>query len=215
MKNLFIGIDVQVKRECAFAMVDEGGALIDSGWFASAEEGYERLEPLSTSHRLHIGIDAPRMPLAAPRAFYWDGGKGRWRERRSGDRGMGRHCEVVVRAHKLANPQWTPPLHDAPDWMLLGFSLFEMLERRGTTYEAFPAAAYTMLENDPSLELKVNFARVRKGPKDMLDAWMAAATVREFVEGRGQEVGGGDGLGSIILPRGLKNPVSGVLHWPQ
>jgi hypothetical protein len=34
----------------------------------------------------------------------------------------------------------------------------------------------------------------KPGPKDMLDAWIATATVREFVEGRGTEVGGGDGL---------------------
>jgi hypothetical protein len=27
------------------------------------------------------------------------------------------------------------------------------------------------------------------GPKDMLDAWVAAATVREFVDGRETEVG--------------------------
>ncbi|MDF7801722.1 hypothetical protein P4C99_19750 [Pontiellaceae bacterium B1224] len=49
----------------------------------------------------------------------------------------------------------------------------------------------------------------------MLDAWMAAATVREFVEDRGMEVGGGDGLGSIILPRKLERPIGPVLHWPE
>jgi len=31
--------------------------------------------------------------------------------------------------------------------------------------------------------------------------------VREFVEGRGRDVGGGDGLGTIILPRPLAEPV--------
>jgi hypothetical protein len=50
----------------------------------------------------------------------------------------------------------------------------------------------------------------------MLDAWVAAATVREFVNGRGTEVGGGDGLGVIILPRPLPEPViKEVLEWPE
>ena len=45
--------------------------------------------------------------------------------------------------------------------------------------------------------------RILKGP------------VKEFVEGRGVEVGGGDGLGTIILPRPLPEPViSEVLVWP-
>jgi hypothetical protein len=49
----------------------------------------------------------------------------------------------------------------------------------------------------------------------MLDAMVAASTVREFVEGRGVEVGGGDGLGTIILPRPLPDPViNEVLDWP-
>jgi hypothetical protein len=50
----------------------------------------------------------------------------------------------------------------------------------------------------------------------MLDAWAAAATVRDFVEGWGAEVGGGDGLGTIILPRLLPEPViDEVLDWPE
>jgi len=50
----------------------------------------------------------------------------------------------------------------------------------------------------------------------MLDPWVAAATVREFVNGKGVEVGGGDGLGTIILPRPLPDPViNEVLEWPE
>jgi hypothetical protein len=46
--------------------------------------------------------------------------------------------------------------------------------------------------------------------------WLAATTVREFVEGRGTEVGGGDGLGMIILPRPLPEPViDEVMRWPE
>jgi len=50
----------------------------------------------------------------------------------------------------------------------------------------------------------------------MLDAWVAAATVREFVTGNGTDVDGGDGLGTIILPRPLPNPIiNAVLDWPS
>jgi len=48
----------------------------------------------------------------------------------------------------------------------------------------------------------------------MIDARVAAVSVREFVEGRGTEVGGGDGLGTKILPRPLPEPViNEVLMW--
>jgi len=49
----------------------------------------------------------------------------------------------------------------------------------------------------------------------MLDAMVAAITVREFVSGNGIEVGGSDGLGAIILPWPLSEPViDEVLEWP-
>ena len=64
--------------------------------------------------------------------------------------------------------------------------------------------------------INVDFSACSPGPKDMLDAWLAAATVKEFVKGRGTEVGGGDGLGTIILPRPLPEPViREVLSWPD
>jgi hypothetical protein len=37
-----------------------------------------------------------------------------------------------------------------------------------------------------------------KGPKGMLDAVVAAVTGMEFLAGRGEEAGGGDGLGTIL-----------------
>ena len=49
----------------------------------------------------------------------------------------------------------------------------------------------------------------------MLDAAIAAVTVKEFNERRGVEVGGGDGLGTIILPRPIPNPKAGVSVWPD
>jgi hypothetical protein len=40
--------------------------------------------------------------------------------------------------------------------------------------------------------------------------------VREYVAGRGTEVGGGDGMGTILLPRPLPEPViDEVLTWPK
>ncbi|MDF7825818.1 hypothetical protein P4B35_17445 [Pontiellaceae bacterium B12227] len=215
MKPLYIGIDVQVQRPCAYAVLEANGELLESGWFATAEEGFQCLEPLAESNLLHFGIDAPRMPLSNPRKWYWNGAQKAWRARKPAEKGLGRHCEVAVKAHKLANPQWTPMKKGAPDWMRLGFELFQTLEKLGTTHEAFPSASYTMLEKDPSLQITVNFSNVRKGKTDMLDAWMAAATVREFAEGRGMEIGGGDGLGSIILPRLISAPIGLVLDWPD
>lgn len=215
MKSLYVGIDVQVRRPCAFAAVDESGVVIQSGWFQTAIEGFQCLEPLSEHHELYFGIDAPRVPVSKPRKWYWNGSKKVWRERKPSEKGVGRHCEVAVKAHKLANPQWTPLAADAPDWMKLGFELFQTCEKLGVTYEAFPSASYTLLENDPSLQLQVNFSNMSPGKTDMLDAWMAAATVREFVEWRGMEIGGGDGLGSIILPRTLESPIGAVLQWPE
>lgn len=187
---------------------------MQSGWFPTADEGFQCLEPLTKDYELYFGIDAPRMPLSSPRKWYWNGAKKEWRERKPTEKGLGRHCEVAVKVHGLANPQWTPLKRNAPDWMRLGFELFQALEQIGTNYEAFPSASYTQLEQDSSLQLTVNFSNVRKGKTDMLDAWMAAATVREFIEGRGMEIGGGDGLGSMILPRAIPAPIGAVLNWP-
>lgn len=50
----------------------------------------------------------------------------------------------------------------------------------------------------------------------MVDACMAAATVRETVLGRGEEVGGGDGFGTIVLPRPIENGrIAEVFVWPD
>ena len=49
----------------------------------------------------------------------------------------------------------------------------------------------------------------------MLDACIAALTVHQFMHGLGSQVGGGDGLGTIILPTPLPEMKSDhVLHWP-
>ena len=96
-----------------------------------------------------------------------------------------------------------------------GFKLFETLESLATVHEVFPTASYTLLQDNTDVRIDADFSACSPGPKDMLDAWVAAATVREFVEGRGTEVGGGDGLGTIILPRPLTEPViDEAMRWP-
>jgi hypothetical protein len=129
--------------------------------------------------------------MSAPRQWYWDGAAARWRPRRSTDGGNGRHCEVVIAAHRLANPQWTPYRPPFPERMRLGFAMFAALQDRAPVYEVFPSASYTMLEDDPPLRIGVRLKDFAPGPKDMLDVYVAAATVREFAQGRGCAVGGG------------------------
>ena len=112
--------------------------------------------------------------------------------------------------------QWTPLESEAPQWMQLGFKFFSVLENGATVYEAFPSASYRLLQGQTDVRINADFSACSPGPKDMLDAWVAAATVREFVGGRGAEVGGGDGLGTIILPRPLPEPVIWeVMAWPE
>jgi predicted nuclease with RNAse H fold len=138
----------------------------------------------------------------------------RW-DKRGSQKGFGRHCEVIISAYGIANPQWTPPNEQTPEWMKLGFGLFAALEDLATVYEVFPSASYALLQGNVAVRVNTDFSAFKPGPKDMLDALVAAATVREFVEGRGVEVGGGDGLGTIILPRPLPEPViDAVMAWP-
>ena len=172
------------------------------------------LKQCSKSGQIYVGIDAPRMPLTSKRQWYWNGKKKRW-NRRERQKGNGRHCEIVISVHRLANPQWTPPKKAAPEWMKLGFHLFSALEDNFSVHEVFPTASYALLQGNTDVRIDTDFSACRPGPKDMLDAWVAATTVREFVEGRGIEVGGGDGMGTIILPRPLPEPViDEVLEWP-
>lgn len=215
-KDVFhIGIDIQIRRNCCYAVINDTGILIDSGWFSNTElDAVDLLKRWTKSGQIYIGIDAPRIPLVSKRQWYWSGAKRKWSLRKA-QKGNGRHCEIVVSAHRLANPQWTPLEQDAPEWMLLGFKLFSALEGHTIVYEVFPTASYACLHGNSDVRINVDFSACKPGPKDMLDAWVAAATVREFVEGRGTEVGGGDGLGTIILPRPLPNTINEVFKWPS
>lgn len=216
MTKFFIGIDIQIRRDCCYAVIDDAGTLIDSGWFSNAETDPVLLvKRWSKSGQIYVGIDAPRMPLIAKRQWYWNRDRRLWVKRGS-QKGYGRHCEIVVSAHRLANPQWTPLEEEAPEWMNLGFKLYSALEGFTKAHEVFPTASYALLQGNTDVRIDADFSACKPGPKDMLDAWVAAATVREFVEGRGAEVGGGDGLGTIILPRPLPGPViEEVLKWPS
>lgn len=217
MPSYFIGVDVQVRRKCSYAVIDTEGTLIDSGWFTDpGPEFLEIIGKYNISGRMEVGIDAPRMPLLEKRRWYWDGRRRRWKLSRS-QNGYGRHCEIVISAHRIANPQWTPLMDEAPEWMRLGFSLFTAVEKVAGVHEVFPAASYCLLSGIRDVKVRVDFSACKPGPKDMLDAWVAAATVKEFVEKRGCEVGGGDGLGTIVLPRPLppERIIDEVLAWPS
>ena len=102
----------------------------------------------------------------------------------------------------------------APEWMQIGFRIFNALEAGPRVHEVFPSASYEMLQSAPEARISLSFEHFRPGPKDMLDATIGALTVREFESGLGVEVGGGDGLGTIVLPRPLLEPIQRVLLWP-
>jgi hypothetical protein len=220
-KSIFLGIDVQIRRPCTYYALDQDLNYVTSGSLAGSDRGEIsqglRSLVLSLSDQVAggvtVGIDAPRMGLPAPRAWFWR--RGEWVPRSSKERGYGRHCEVVVRALGLGNPQWTRLEDDSPDWMRLGYRLFEALESLAATYEVFPSAAYRMLNDTEHPPIPLRLKGFAGQTKDMLDACIAAYTVWACINGRGTEVGGGDGLGTIALPERLPVPTSHpVLHWP-
>jgi len=217
----FIGVDVQISRGCAIYILGRQAEYINSGW-ATGGTITEICDNLQNAVRQYpgddiaIGIDAPRMPLISPRQYYRDNKINNWRKRRAGDKGKGRHCEVVIKSLGLGNPQWTPLLSDAPEWMQLGFEIFKRFAYIKNVFEVFPSASYRMLNEEKGYEVGLTFAHFQRGPKDMLDACMAAYTVYEFINGRGSQVGGGDGMGTIVLPRKTERGAgTGVMTWPR
>ncbi len=218
---VFLGLDVQIRRPCTYYALDQDLAYVDSGVLpgntieAISQALVLLVESLASraSGKVAVGIDAPRMGLPAPRQWYWQ--KGAWVRKTSRERGYGRHCEVVVKALGLGNPQWTRLASNSPPWMRLGYRLFAALEGLAETYEVFPSAAYRMLEevDHPPIPLVLKGFAGRR--KDMLDACAAAYTMWALHHGRGIEIGGGDGLGAIALPEKLPVQASHpVLHWP-
>ena len=214
---MFVGIDIAERRGCAWCILDRHYRSIATGWVdydsqprRTAESLREALQAAGVARRAAVGIDAPRMPLSRSRRCRWT--KNGWSHCREGI--VGRHCEVVIRALGLANPQWTPTKEAAPGWMRVGFELFELLGRDYETLEVFPSASYKMLDGASMPCITLPMRSFRRGPKDMLDAHVAALTVAEFKSGRGCEVGGGDGLGTIVLPRRLEECDPAIHLWP-
>lgn len=209
-----IGLDVQLSRGLAYAVLDPTNRVTANGWM-DATDPQEVIDSLHSRFRPRaIGIDAPRCPLPRLREHFWTGGQ--WRKRRASDRGFGRHCEVVVSACGLGRPQWTPTPSEAPEWMAYGFALFAACQSAGVVAEeVFPSAAYTQLANDDSARIDLPLSQFASGPKDMLDAATAGFALNEFLAGRGAAVGDGDGLGRILLPRPVEHPnYLAVSEWP-
>lgn len=102
----------------------------------------------------------------------------------------------------------------APGWMRFGFSVFQGLKDVGDVIEVFPSASYTQLVDSDEPRLDFSFRDFAWGPKDMLDAYLAALTALEYKNGNGSDVGGGDGLGTIVLPRPLVDAPAALLIWP-
>ena len=214
----FIGIDVSAKRGCAIAALDSAGNLLATRWAkpepTAVAEAIQLIRDGDAT--LTIGIDAPRRLLAERRPWYWDSRAQRW-SKRSNQKGWGRHCEAVVQALGLANPQWTPPACDADErhaWMTLGSQLFAELEDFGHVHEVFPSASYAQFNKRTKPFVRLSLQGFGTGPKDVLDAVVAALTVAEYEAGRGVEVGGGDSLGSIVLPCSDDEAPQQLLNWP-
>jgi len=223
MAVIQLGIDVQVRRGPSWMALDEDRRVVDSGWLededfdAIAEAAAALVDRLGEGggSSVSVGIDAPRRPRPGTREWNWDRPRRQWRPRLASELGNGRHCEVILRAAGIANPQWTPMVGRCPEWMELGFRLFDRLERAAcAVHEVFPSASYYLLEAAEHEPVTLDFAAFRPGPKDMIDACVSAYTVGELAAGRGVEVGS-DGLGTIVLPRPLPEDVPAeLLRWP-
>lgn len=216
--DYFLGVDVQQKRRCPFAILDNTGRMLRSGWLAGDTDSQRcrslcrEVETFSHDYpgAVAFGIDAPRAPLSQPRNYYVDAQRKRWRERRTQESGHGRHCEVIIKSVGIANPQWTPldvDLTPAKQWMQTGAAMFAALAEHTHVYEVFPSASYSLLDGESEVSASIDFSQFAPGPKDMLDAVVAAITVREYLAGRGCAVGDGDGHGTIVLPRNIEDRI--------
>lgn len=200
----FAGIDVQISRGCSYYIIDENKKYVSSGWMKEniPQSSINLFLKLTNNNleQIAIGIDAPRMPIKKLRKRSFDKKTNSWIA--NDVEKLGRECEVIIKSYGIANPQWTRTYKDSPEWMRLGFSIFNSLKDFPFVYEVFPSASYKMLEKE-KLKYELCLNDFVSGVKDMLDASVAAITVYEFVNGRGCEVGGEDGLGTIVLPRNI------------
>jgi hypothetical protein len=100
-------------------------------------------------------------------------------------------------------------LLQAAGWHVCDASAANIHAARGVAIREFPLPGYGFA--DYLIYIDGKAAGVIEA---MLDAVVAALTGMEFMAGHGQEVGGGDGLGTIVLPRPIANPIDAVLRWP-
>jgi predicted nuclease with RNAse H fold len=213
--KIYIGVDISEDRGCAIAAIGEDGRSIGATWSACRiGDVLSLLSDFSNGYEAVVGIDAPRMALPSLRAWYWNRNMAAWRPRIAAESGWGRHCEVVIKSLGLANPQWTPPADAAPGWMRFGFELFSALNAGQQVHEVFPTASYSQLAECREIVVSLPFSGFAQGPKDMLDAYVGAVTIREYDRGCGCAVGGGDQLGSIVLPRQLSLVPAALFEWP-
>lgn len=198
----FAGIDVQISRGCCYYIIDQNKKYVVSGWIKeSIPQTFNKLLLEVSNNQpktILIGIDAPRMPIRKLRTRYFDRKINSWIEKTK--QSNGRECEAIIKSYNIANPQWTKTPEDSPKWMRLGYDIFSALKEFPNVYEVFPSASYKMLEKE-NVKYELCLNEFTGGVKDILDASVAAITVYEFVNGRGCEVGGDDGLGTIVLPR--------------
>ncbi len=206
-----MGIDVQLRRNCSYAILSRDRSLVASGWLdgQTNDERAARIRSLveevarGNPGCIAIGIDSPRVVRTCPRKYYADTKRQRWKHRAPKEKGHGRHCEIVIKALGIANPQWTPIGPEIPsdkEWIRVGAALFQALSDFPHVYEVFPSASYALLSGNERARVDIDFSAFQPGPKDMLDACVAALTVGEYLDGNGCALGNADGLGSIILP---------------
>ena len=71
MRRVVVGIDVQAARDCPFAVLDATSRMIDAGWLSvSGLTG--SVQALARRYPgVCFAIDAHRIALPAPRAWYW------------------------------------------------------------------------------------------------------------------------------------------------
>lgn len=204
MINCFAGIDVQISRGCAYYILDADKKYVTSGWIKEKipQSLYKIFFEIADKQtdKIAIGIDAPRRPIKKLRTRYFNKKKNEWGVETK--QSNGRECEVIVKSYNLANPQWTRTIKESPEWMKLGYEIFSTLKNFTFVYEVFPSASYKLLEKE-NIKYELCLNKFTSGVKDMLDASVAAISVCEFVNGRGCEVGGEDGLGTIVLPRNI------------
>lgn len=203
---LLVGVDVQ-GDELIAAFRRDGSFLPPACVVVSAAELLRHAfqHRLNPDEEIVVAIDAPRHYLSAPRQWLLNNA-GAWIPT---SRPRGRHCEIIVRRLRLANPQWTPLATQPIPWITLGQQVFTAFQAAGfTTVECFPTASYTRLGQMDGQVLDIPgrmFAHSRLA-HDILDACVAALTADLFVAGNATELGGGDGYGTIVVPGILQDP---------